>query len=57
MQLYILIIIQFTDRFPFDVIEESPTDINLDPDIIFTLYLLNEFISNNISIEFENMQT
>jgi hypothetical protein len=57
MQLYILIIIRFTDRFPSDVIEESPTNINFDLNITFAFYLLNEFIFNNISIEFENIQT
>jgi hypothetical protein len=54
--LYILIIIRFTNRFPFAAIEKSPININLDLDITLTFYLLNEFILNNILIEFENMQ-
>jgi hypothetical protein len=57
MQLHILIIIRFTNKFPSDIIEESPININFDSDITLTLYLLNEFILNNISIGFENMQT
>jgi hypothetical protein len=56
MQLYILIIIGFTDRFPSDAIKKSPININFDSDITFIFYLLNEFISNNILIEFGNIQ-
>jgi hypothetical protein len=55
MQLHILIIIRFTDKFPFNVIKKSSININLDSDITLTLYLLNEFIFNNISIEFGNI--
>jgi hypothetical protein len=55
IQLYILIIIRFTNRFPSAAIEESPININLDLNITFTFHLLNEFIFNNISIEFENI--
>jgi hypothetical protein len=55
MQLHILIIIRFTNKFPSDVINKSPININLDLDITFTFYLLNEFIFNNISIEFRDM--
>jgi hypothetical protein len=55
IQLYILIIIRFTDRFPFNIIEKSSTNINLDSDITFTLHLLNEFIFNNILIGFGNI--
>jgi hypothetical protein len=57
MQLHILIIIRFTDRFPFDIIKESPININFDSNITLTFYLLNEFIFSNISIEFGNIQT
>jgi hypothetical protein len=55
MQLHILIIIRFTDKFPFNAIEESSININLDLNITFAFYLLDEFIFNNILIEFENM--
>jgi hypothetical protein len=57
IQLYILIIIRFTDRFLFAVIKKLPININFGSDITFTLYLLNKFIFNNISIGFGNMQT
>jgi hypothetical protein len=57
IQLYILIIIRFTNRFPSDAIKESSTNINLDSDITLIFYLLDEFIFNSISIEFGNMQT
>jgi hypothetical protein len=57
IQLYILIIIRFTNKFLSNIIEESPTNINLNPDITLTFHLLNEFIFNNISIGLENIQT
>jgi hypothetical protein len=56
MQLYILIIIRFTDRFPFNTVEESPININLDLNITLIFYLLNEFIFNSISIGLGDMQ-
>jgi hypothetical protein len=52
----ILFVIRFTDKFLFDVINGSPININLCSNIAFTLYLLNEFIFNNISVGLENMQ-
>jgi hypothetical protein len=55
LQLHILIIIRFTDRFLFDVIKKSPININFGPNITFTLHLLDEFISNSISIGLENI--
>jgi hypothetical protein len=57
MRLHILIIIRFTDRFPFNAVKKSPININLDLDITLTFYLLDEFIFNNILIEFGNIQT
>jgi hypothetical protein len=53
----ILLVIRFTDRFLFDAINKSPTNINFGLDIALTFYLLNEFISSDISVEFENIQT
>jgi hypothetical protein len=44
MQLYILIVVRFTDSFSFNAVNKSSINVNLDLDIIFTLYLLNEFI-------------
>jgi hypothetical protein len=55
IQLHILIIIRFTDRFPSDVIKGSPTNINLNSDITFAFHLLDEFIFSNILIGFRNM--
>jgi hypothetical protein len=57
IQLYILIIIRFTDRFPFNVIKKSPININFDLNITFALYLLNKFIFSNVSVGFGNIQT
>jgi hypothetical protein len=56
MQLHILIIIRFTDRFLFGAVGKLPININLGLDITLTLYLLDEFIFNNISMGFGNIQ-
>jgi hypothetical protein len=54
--LYILIVVWFTDRFLFNIIDKSSININLGSDIALTFYLLDGFIFNNISIGFGNVK-